>query len=77
MKRLRIIFLILIGVACVFGIIYALFVYKGIEIKKFDKEINVLVFTEYKDPGVDMCYGTISKCNKLEYEVHNGCVPTS
>ena len=69
MKRLRMIFLILIGVACVFGIIYALFVHKEIEIKKFDKEINVLVFTEYNDPGVDMCYGTISKCNKVEYEV--------
>lgn len=69
MKKRFIIGSILLSVACLCGIIYALFIHKEIEIKKFDKEINILVFTEYNDPGIDICYGTINKCNKLDYTI--------
>ncbi len=68
MKRLRMIFLILIGVACLFGIIYALFIRKELSIKTYSREERVLVHTEYNDPEIDLCYGTITKCNKLSLE---------
>ena len=69
MKKKFIIGLILISVASLCGIAYALFIHKEVEIKKFDKEIRVSVFTEYNDPGVDMCYGSIIKCSKMNYEI--------
>ncbi len=76
MKRIRISSLILIGVACLFGIIYALFMSKELEIKTFSKEESVLVYTEYIDPEINMCYGSVIKCEKLSYET-GGTVDTS
>lgn len=69
MKKKFIIGLILLSVASLCGIAYALFVHKEIEIKNFVKEERVLVYTEYNDPGVDMCYGSIIKCKKVEYTI--------
>lgn len=68
MKKKLIIALIFIGVACLCGVIYALFIHKELEIKTFDKETRVLVHSEYIDPEIDMCYGSIIKCKKLSYE---------
>lgn len=76
MKKRIIIALIIIGVACLSGIIYALFIHKELEIKNFVKETRVLVHNEYVDPEIDMCYGSIIKCSKLSYETE-GEVDTS
>ena len=68
MKKKLIIVFIFIGVACLSGIIYALFIHKELEIKTFSKEERILVHNEYIDPEIDMCYGSIIKCKKLTYE---------
>ena len=68
MKRRFILALILVGVACLIGIIYALFIHKELVVKTFDKEISILVHNEYNDPEIIICYGTIIKCKKLELE---------
>lgn len=69
MKKRFIIALILVGVACLIGIIYALFIHKELVVKTFDKELRILVHDEYNDPDINICYGSIIKCKKLDYEV--------
>jgi peptidoglycan/xylan/chitin deacetylase (PgdA/CDA1 family) len=76
MKKRFIFALILVGVACLIGIIYALFIHKELVVKTFDKEISILVHNEYNDPEINICYGTIIKCKKLELE-KKGEVDTS
>ena len=68
MKRIRIISLILLSVACILGVIYALFIHKELEIKVYESDTRVPVFTEYHDKEIDICYGTINNCKKLSYE---------
>ena len=72
MKR-RIIKKVIISLILMFGSIsigtmYAFFFHKELNIKPFDKEVEVLVNTEYNDQKIDMCYGSVIKCQELKYE---------
>ncbi len=68
MKRRIIIVLILMILSIIGGSCYAVFFHKELNIKSYEKEVRVLVNTEYKDKEIDICYGSIVNCKKLKYK---------
>ena len=68
MKKRIIIILLLMVLSIIGGSCYAVFFHKELKIESYEKEVRILVNTEYKDQKIDMCYGSIVNCKKLDYK---------
>ena len=76
MKRKIIIALIFMLVAAIMGTCYAVLIHKELKIEPYEKEVSILVNTEYHDKRINMCYGSLVNCKKLDYKVE-GTVDTN
>ena len=67
MKRRVITVLIISLISAIIGGMYAVFFHKELNIKPYKEDIKSKVFDAYQDEELDICYGSLVKCNKVKY----------
>ncbi len=76
MKNKNLLFIIFISIFLILILTYFTYYKKNIIIKNFTDHEKVEVFNDYKEKGLDVCYGNRLSCKKIKYK-RSGEVNTS